>query len=83
MDNLINQKQQPVKITIKPSDTTAVTCPCGGEVFADGMLIRRVSAFLTGSPKPTLSPIPVPYCVKCGKACIDFLPEDLKPVIEV
>lgn len=60
-------------------DTTAVTCSkCGGEVFEQGVLLREVSALLTGTGEPGLIPIPVFICSKCGHVEERFLPVELR-----
>ena len=84
MEQIVNQfgkSPQPCRIQIKPSDTTAVVCPCGSEVFQEGMLLRKISALVGGDGKP--KPLPTIYCVKCFKPHPDFLPPDLRPVTEV
>ena len=61
------------------SDTEAVKCEkCGGEVFEQGLILRRVSALLTGNGKPGIVPVPVFLCSKCGHVNAEFLPEELR-----
>ena len=73
--------QQAARIQVKVSETKPVVCPCGCEVFSKGFLLRKVSVILGGDNEP--KPYPAVYCVKCGKAVPDFLPPELRPVIEV
>ena len=51
---------------------------CKAKVFAEGMLIKRVSALLTGTGKEGLIPIPAFYCVTCGTVVERYLPDELK-----
>jgi|GEM_PF-3559355 hypothetical protein len=74
------QSGKVTRISINPSDTTAVVCPCGSDIFAEGLWLRRVSQLLGGPPEPVR--LPVTYCVKCLKVVPDFLPPALRPVIE-
>lgn len=74
---------QPPKVKLNISDTSAVVCPCGHDVYAEGMMLRRVSVILAGPGQPAITPISVVYCVKCGKAVTELLPADLQPAIEV
>ena len=73
----------PIRIKVKPSDTTAIACPCGGEVFNKGALLRKVSQILTGSTNNEPLLFPVFYCVKCGRPAPDSIPDEFKPIIEV
>lgn len=70
------------KLGMPPVDlanTTAVTCSvCGGEVFEQGMILREVSALLTGTGQPGIIPIPVFICSKCGHVPEQFLPKELQ-----
>jgi len=72
---------QPITIKINPADTSAVICPCGSEVFSEGVMLRKISGILTGSGKTTIKGFPVMYCVKCGKAVPEFVPEEFKPIV--
>ena len=61
------------------ADTKPVVCEkCGGEIFAQGLMLREVSAILTGTGKPGAVPIPVFYCVECKHVNKMFVPEELR-----
>lgn len=60
-------------------DTEAIKCEkCGGEVFEEAMMLRKVSALLTGNGKPGIVPVPVFICSKCGHVNGEFLPAELQ-----
>ena len=60
-------------------DTEAVKCElCGGEVFDQGVMLRRVSPILTGNGKPGIVPVPVFICSKCGHVNKEFIPQELQ-----
>lgn len=60
-------------------DTKAVKCDiCGGEVFEQAVMLREVSALLTGTGQPGIIPIPVFVCSKCGHVNKQFLPLELQ-----
>ncbi len=64
---------------ISLQDTTAVKCEkCGGEIFESGMLLREVSALMTGTGQPGIIPIPVFICSKCGHVNSQFIPQELR-----
>ena len=70
-------KQQEINMNVALKDTTAITCEeCGNEVFQEGVLLRKVSRFVTGTAQDVLMPIPVFACIKCGHVNADFMPKD-------
>ena len=59
-------------------NTEEVVCPkCGGKVFNQGLMLRKVSPLLTGTGQPGLIPIPVFECVNCHEILSEYLPEGL------
>lgn len=43
-------------------------CPkCGGRVYKEAYIFKRISKLLTATPNDTLYPIPVYVCDKCGE----------------
>jgi uncharacterized Zn finger protein len=68
----------PVKMNINLEDTTEITCDeCGNEVFNAGLLLRKVSRFLSGDAQDGMAPVQTFYCVKCGHVNNDFYPPEL------
>ena len=68
--------EQP-KINLK--DTQPVVCEkCGKQVFTEGVILRKASRFVTGTPQDALVPIPVFACSACGHVNSDFIPSQLK-----
>ena len=71
-------KQQLVQPQIDLKSTTGVKCKCGGQVFNEGLILRRVSKFLSAQPKDSLLPIPLFYCVKCATPLEGMIPMEIK-----
>ena len=72
--------EQQAQISIQLEKTLPITCEkCGGEVFHDVLFLRKVSKFLTGSPKDSLLPVPSFACVKCGHVNEEFIPAQFRP----
>jgi uncharacterized Zn finger protein len=70
-------KQQEINMNVALKDTTPILCEeCQGEVFQEGVLLRRVSRFMTGTSQDALMPIPVFACSSCGHVNEDFLPKE-------
>ena len=70
------QRQQQVRITLDKTQPTV--CKCGGQVFSEGVILRKVSRILTGQPEDGVMPIPAFYCVKCHEILQDMLPNEVK-----
>jgi hypothetical protein len=75
-----NQKQMNVNIDIK--NTKAITSPEGNQVFAEGVILRKVSRFVTGTSEDGVIPIPCFYDVATGKVLVELLPKELKAEFE-
>lgn len=69
---------QRMKVNIDLKKTTGVTCDeCGAPTFQEGLMLRKVSRFLTGEAQDGVIPIPTFICTKCGHVNKDFYPKDL------
>jgi hypothetical protein len=65
---------------IKQSKT--LTCDCGGMLFHDGMIFKKISQFISPTGKDELFPMEVIICDNCGKVPTEFnthqiIPEEL------
>ena len=73
----MNQEQPRLNISL--DKTQEVTCDkCGGQVFQEGLMLRKASKFLTGTTQDALIPLPVFSYSACGYVNEEFLPEPLK-----
>lgn len=73
------QAPRPSQPQISPGDLKSLNCEnCQGEVFSEGVIIKTVSALLTGNGKEGMLPIPVFFCVKCQEPVEKYLPDELK-----
>ena len=75
-----NQKQMNINIDIK--NTQPVVSEDGNQVFAEGVILRKVSRFVTGTQEDGIIPVPCFYDVKTGKVLVDLLPKDLKEMFQ-
>ena len=69
-----NVGQPPVKL----EDTTSFETPDGNKIFQQGVLLRKVSKFVTGTDSDAVMPIPVFYDPETGKILEDSLPKELR-----
>lgn len=71
--------QQQMNINISLDKTTGIICDkCNNEVFIEGVMLRKASRFITGTPQDAMIPIPVFACSKCGHVNDEFLPLQLR-----
>ena len=70
-------EQQP-QMNLDLSKTTAIDTPSGGKIWQQGMILRKVSKFITGTPDDAIVPIPVFYDAETGKILADTLPLELR-----
>lgn len=68
--------QQQLQIDLK--NTTEVKNFNGGSVFVQGVILRKVSRFVTGTDEDALLPIPVFYDPETKKILTDSVPKDLR-----
>jgi len=82
------------RIPITPDiirQSKTLTCDCGGTLFHNGLIFKKISQFVSPTGKEELFPMEVIVCEKCGKIPTQFnahniIPEELlahKPVNRV
>ena len=71
-------KQQLPQAQVDLSTTTAVVSEDGNHIFQEGVILRKVSRFITGGTEDGLIPIPVFFDVKTGKVLTELLPKELR-----
>jgi hypothetical protein len=71
-----NTEQPRLNINLK--NTEIVKSEDGNVVFAEGLILRKASKFMTGPAEDAIIPIPVVYDVTSGKILKDTLPKDLQ-----
>lgn len=73
----MNQQENKINVDLRQS-TPVICTECGGQVFNEGLYLRKISRFLTGAPQDSLVPIPVFNCAKCGSVVKELLPDIIK-----
>tara|TARA_B110000305_G_scaffold200447_1_gene227674 strand:- start:261 stop:485 length:225 start_codon:yes stop_codon:yes gene_type:complete len=69
--------EQP-QMNLDLSKTTAIDTPSGGKIWKQGMIVRKVSKFVTGTAEDAIVPIPVFYDPETNKILEDTLPKELR-----
>jgi hypothetical protein len=63
---------------IELKNTTAIQTENGSDIWKQGVVLRRVSRFITNSAEDAILPIPVFYDSSTGKILKESLPLDLR-----
>jgi hypothetical protein len=71
-------KQQELNVNIDLKNTQPLTSSTGGKVFAEGVILRKVSKFVAGTNEDAIMPIPVFYDVVSGEVVQEMLPKELR-----
>lgn len=69
-----------IKLTpeiIKQSKT--LVCDCGGMLFEGGLVIKKISQFISPTGKEEMFPMEVLICKKCGKVPAELNSENMLP----
>ena len=69
--------EQP-QMNLDLSKTTAIDTPSGGKIWQQGMILRKVSKFITGTSEDAIVPIPVFYDPADGTILEETLPKELR-----
>jgi hypothetical protein len=69
--------EQP-QINLDLSKTTPINTPSGGKVWQQGVILRKVSKFITGTSEDAIIPIPVFFDPNDGSILEDTLPKELR-----
>ena len=77
----MNQKSQ-MNINIDIKNTQPITSPEGNQVFQEGVILRKVSRFVTGTQEDGIIPVPCFFDVATGKVLVELLPKELRAEFE-
>jgi hypothetical protein len=70
------QQQQQVNLDL--TKTTPIDLPSGGKIWQSGVILRRISKFVTGTSEDGLIPIPVFYDPNTNEILEDTIPKELR-----
>jgi hypothetical protein len=79
----MSKQQQQLSMNVDIKNSTAIKSPDGNQVFQEGVILRKVSRFITGTSEDGIIPIPVFFDVKTGKVLVELLPKELRAEFEV
>ena len=74
----MNKTGQMPNMNVDIKATKPLTSPEGNHVFQEGVILRTVSKFISGTEQDGLIPVPCFYDVKSGKVLVDMLPKELR-----
>lgn len=77
----MNQQQAP-QMNIDLKNTTPVLSKDGNQLFSEGVILRKVSKFVTGTAEDGIMPIPVFYDIETKEILTETLPKELREEFE-
>jgi len=75
-------KPQQLNVNVDFKQTQPITSPDGNHVFAEGVILRKVSKFIAGTTEDAIMPIPCFYDVKSGRVLVELLPKEVREEYE-
>ena len=75
-----NQKQMKLNIDLKSAET--IYSPNGNCIFAEGVILKKISKFVSGTSEDAIVPIPVFYDIESGNILTELLPKELREEFE-
>lgn len=75
-----NQNKMKLNIDLKSAQT--VYSPEGNCIFAEGVILKKISKFVAGTPEDAIIPIPIFYDVETGHILTELLPKELREEFE-
>ena len=54
-------------------------CDCGGSMFTEKLMFKKISAFISPSGKEELYPLQIIVCDSCGKVPTSLNPQNMVP----
>ena len=70
--------QQQPQVNLDLTKTTSVDLPSGGKIWQSGVILRRVSKFVTGTSEDGLIPIPIFYDPETNEILEDTVPKEIR-----
>jgi hypothetical protein len=74
----MNESKQQPNVNVDFKQTQPIASPEGNQVFAEGVILRKVSKFLTGSTEDAIMPIPCFYDPRTGRVLVELLPKEVR-----
>ena len=75
-------KQPELKMNFDLKTTNGLNTESGSPVWQEGVILRKVSRFVTGTSEDGVIPVPVFYDVKTGNVLVELLPKELRAEFE-
>ena len=72
------QDQQQMNLNIDLKASKGIETEDGNVIFQQGMILRSISKFITGSDEDSILPIPVFYDPQTGKILEGTVPKELR-----
>jgi hypothetical protein len=74
-----NQMKGPAITPEMIRNSQTISCDCGGKIFEEKIIFKKLSAILSPSGKEEVIPMPVIVCMDCGLVPSAFDPQGIIP----
>lgn len=75
--------KEEMSMQVDISKSLPIICEkCENNIFIQGVLLRKISKFITFTQKDALMPIPIFSCSKCGHVNLEFIPIELRELTQ-
>lgn len=71
-------QQQAPQMNLDLSKTTSIETPSGGKIWLQGVILRKVSKFVTGTSDDALVPIPVFFDPETNEILDETIPREIR-----
>jgi hypothetical protein len=71
-----------MNINIDIKSTQPIVAPNGNQVFTEGVILRKVSKFVAGTPEDAVIPVPCFFDPTNGHVLVEMLPKELREEYE-
>jgi hypothetical protein len=78
----MSESKQQLNVNVDFKQTQPITSPEGNHVFAEGVILRKVSRFISGTAEDAIMPIPCFYDPRTGRVLVELLPKEVREEYE-
>lgn len=78
----MNNQNNQMQINIDLKNTQPIKSSSGSQIFAQGVILRKVSRFVAGTDEDAIMPIPCFYDVQTGEILTETLPKEIRAEYE-
>ena len=78
----MSKTEKPLNVNVDIKASMPITSPEGNHIFAEGVILRKVSKFVAGTPEDAVIPVPCFFDPTNGQVLVEMLPKELREEYE-